>query len=153
MRGEQKAVGVVIDAVPHPDVGSHAPIVFIIGVHGTLEYIDARGAAFIGLAPADICGRSWFHLVHPDDADAVRAGWRRARDRRSSCETVLRIRNGDGEYRVMTEHASPVLATDGTLDRWVCTLTDRDHDHEGHETRRQLDEEEKKTHALLDTLL
>ncbi|MEO8267022.1 MAG: HD domain-containing phosphohydrolase [Ilumatobacteraceae bacterium] len=128
-------------------------MVFIMGVHGTLEYIDARGAAFIGLSPADICGRSWFHLVHPDDADAVCAGWRRARHRRSSCETVLRIRNGAGEYRVMAEHASPVLATDGTLDRWVCTLTDRAYDHEAHEARRQLDEQANETHALLDTLL
>jgi PAS domain S-box-containing protein len=131
----------------------NAPIVFIMGEHGTMEYIDARGAAFIGLAPADICGRSWFHLIHPDDAESACADWTQACDRRSSGETVLRIRNGAGEYRVMVAQASPVLAADGTIDRWVGTLTDLVHDRQTHEQRRQLDDEAKETHALLDTLL
>ena len=58
---------------------ARAPIVFIVGAHGTMEYIDARGAAFVGRPPADVCGRSWFHLVHPDDVEAVRAAWKQAR--------------------------------------------------------------------------
>lgn len=142
----------VID-VPRVDAGSLAPIVFIMGVHGMMEYIDDRGAAFIGLAPADICGRSWFHLIHPDDAVAVCACWRQARNLRSSYDSVLRIRNGAGEYRVMAEHASPVLASHGTIDRWVCTLTDLEHDRQTDDQRRQLDDDAKETHALLDTLL
>ncbi len=126
---------------------------FIVGVHGTMEYIDARGAAFIGLKPADICGQSWFHLVHPDDVDAVRAAWKQARCRRMPYEGVLRIRNGAGTYRMMAESASPVLATDGTIDRWVCTLADVEHDKQAHERRRHFDDEANETHALLDTVL
>jgi PAS domain S-box-containing protein len=143
----------VTDVVPRVVAGSEAPIVFIVGVHGTVEYIDAPGAAFIGRAPADICGQSWVHLVHPDDVQAVRAAWEQARCRRSSYEGALRICNGAGEYRSMTEYASPVLAIDGTIARWVCTLTDIEHDKRAREQRRDLDNEANETHALLDTLL
>lgn len=141
------------DVVPRFVAGLRAPVVFIVGAHGTMEYIDARGAAFVGLAPADICGRSWFHLVHPDDVDAVRAAWKQARCQRLPYEGVLRICNGAGKYRLMAESASPVLATDGTIDRWVCSLTDVEHDKQTHEHRRHLDDEANETHALLDTLL
>ena len=153
LRSHLKVDDIVTDVVPQSDAGSHAPIVLIVGADGTVEYIDAPGAAFIGLAPADICGHSWFHLVHPDDVDAVRAAWRLASCRRLPYEGVLRICNGGGEYRLMAETASPVLATDGTIDRWVCTLTDMEHDEQSHELRRQLDSEANETNALLDTLL
>jgi PAS domain S-box-containing protein len=132
---------------------SRAPIIFIVGAQGTMEYIDARGAAFVGRPPADMCGHSWFHLVHPDDVGAVRAAWRQARRERLPYDGVLRICNGAGKYRLMAESASPVLAADGTIDRWVCTLTDVVHDQQTHEQRRHLDHEANETHALLDTLL
>ena len=141
--------GVVTDVAPRFVADVRVPIVFIVGIHGTMEYIDAQGAAFVGLAPADICGQSCFHLVHPDDVDAVRAAWRQARCRRVPYEGVLRIRNGAGTYRLMAESASPVLGADGTVERWLCTLTDVERDKQTHELRRHLD----KTHALLDTLL
>ncbi len=118
-----------------------------------MEYINAPGAAFVGLAPADICGQSWFHLVHPDDVDAARAAWNEARCRRLPYEGVLRIRNGDGKYRLMAESASPVLASDGTIDRWVCMLTDIQHLEQTNEQRRHLDSQANETQALLDTLL
>jgi PAS domain S-box-containing protein len=143
----------VNEVVARVVAGSEAPIVFIVGVRGTIEYLDARGAAFIGLAPADICGQSWFHLVHPDDVPAVRAAWEQARCRRLSYKGALRICNGAGEYRLMAECASPVLAADGTIDRWVCTLTDMEDDRQTDEQRRHLDNQANETHALLDTLL
>ncbi len=152
MSNELKA-GAAIDAISPSDAESHAPIVFITGAKGTMEYIDAQGAAFIGLAAADICGHSWFHLVHPADIEAVCAARKRARDRQSSYDSVVRIRDSSGEYRLMSEHASPVLASDGTIDRWLSTLTDIEHERQIHEQRRQLDDEAQETHALLDTLL
>jgi putative nucleotidyltransferase with HDIG domain/PAS domain S-box-containing protein len=134
------------------DADVRAPIVFIVGAHGTMEYIDAQGAAFVGLAPTDICGQSWFHLVHPDDVDVARAEWKQARCRRLPYEGELRICNGAGTYRLMAETASPVLAIDGTIDRWVCTLTDVEHDKHTDEQRRHLDDDANETHALLDTI-
>ena len=145
--------GVVTDDVSRLVADLRAPIVFIVGARGTMEYIDARGAAFVGRTPADICGHSWFHLVHPDDVDAVRAALKEARYRRLPYEGVLRICNGAGNYRLMAESASPVLAIDGTVDRWVCTLTDVEHEMQTDEQRRHLDDKADETHALLDTLL
>ncbi|MEP7112438.1 MAG: HD domain-containing phosphohydrolase [Ilumatobacteraceae bacterium] len=132
---------------------SHAPMVFIAGVHGTVEYIDVPGAAFIGRAPSDICGHSLLNLVHPDDLDAVLAAWKTARCRRAPQEVALRICNGAGEYRLMATRASPVLATDGTINRWVCTLVDMETDKQSAEQRRHFNNEANETHALLDTVL
>ncbi len=145
--------GIVGDVAPRFVAGLGAPIVFIVGAHGTMEYIDDRGAAFVGLAPADICGQSWFHLVHPDDVDSVRAAWKQARCRRLPYEGVLRICTAADRYRLMAGSASPVLAIDGTIDRWVGTLTDVENDNQTHDRRRHLDDQANETHALLDTLL
>jgi PAS domain S-box-containing protein len=145
--------GAVIDVAPRFVADTCAPIVFVVGAHGTMEYIDARGAAFVGRAAADICGYRWLHLVHPDDVEATGAAWKQARSRRVPYEGVLRVCNGEGEYRLMAESASPVLATDGTIDRWICTLTDVEHDKRIDEQRRHLDDEANEAHALLDTVL
>ena len=150
---QPRIASVVTGNVPRFVTGVGAPIVSIVGVHGTMEYIDAKGAAFIGLVPADICGQSWFHLVHPDDVDAVRAAWQEARCRRLPYEGVLRICNAAGEYRLMAARESPVLATDGTIEKWVCTLADMEDDKQTYEQRRHLDDEANETQAMLDTVL
>lgn len=116
---------------------SSAPIVFVKGPDATMQYVDALGAAFIGLAPEDICGRSWFDLLHPDDVDSARAAWKQALSDKAPYRAELRLRNAAGVYRWMSDHASPLLAPDGTIEKWIDSLRDIDDDNEAAGGRRR----------------
>ena len=130
-----------------------APIVFVKGPDATMQYVDALGAAFVGLAPEDICGRSWFDLLHPDDVDTARAAWKTALRDKAPYRAELRMRNAAGAYRWMSDRASPLLAPDGTIEKWVDSLRDIDDDKEAAEQRRRSAGDAVKTLALLEALL
>ena len=130
-----------------------APIVFVKGPDATMQHVDALGAAFVGLAPADICGRSWFDLLHPDDVDNARADWKKALRDKAPYSAELRMRNAAGMYRWMSDRVSPLLAPDGTIERWVDSLRDVDDDREAAEQRRRSTSDAAKTLALLEALL
>ena len=130
-----------------------APIVFVKGPDATIQYVDAHGAAFIGLAPEDICGRSWFDLLHPDDVDTARAAWKQALSDKTPYRAELRLRNAAGVYRWMSDHASPLLAPDGTIEKWIDSLRDIDDDNEAAGSRRRSASDTANTLAYLEALL
>jgi PAS domain S-box-containing protein/putative nucleotidyltransferase with HDIG domain len=132
---------------------SSAPILFVKGLDATMQYVDALGAAFIGLAPEDICGRSWFDLLHPDDVDTARAAWKQALSDNAPYRAELRLRNAAGVYRWMSDHASPLLAPDGTIEKWIDSLRDIDDHNEAADRRRALASDAAKSVAHLEALL
>ncbi len=142
----------MIDVGAPAAVGSHAQLLWVTGPDGTTEYIDSRGAEFFGRAAEEICGGSWFELMHPDDVDAARRAWHRSRRDCKPYEVEVRMRNAAGEYRLMRECGSPIVGRDGTIERWAGTLTDIEGDREALELRHQFESEADETRALLDTL-
>ena len=132
--------------------GSQTQILWVKGSDGTTEYIDSCGAEFIGRAADEICGLSWFDLLHPDDVAAAQREWLAALGQRRSYETEFRLGNAAGKYRWMVERGSPVFSRDGTILRWVGTLTDVEVDRQARESRQQSASEANQTAALLDTL-
>ena len=131
----------------------HAPIVFVRGTDATMQYVDALGAAFVGLAPEEICGRSWFDLLHPDDVDTARAAWKQALRDKAPYRAELRMRNGAGSYRWMSDCATPLLASDGTIEKWVDSLRDIDDDKEAADRRQGSANGAANNLALLEELL
>jgi PAS domain S-box-containing protein/putative nucleotidyltransferase with HDIG domain len=152
-RSEMKTVAVVTNVHARQVAQPRAYIEWVKRPDGTTEYVDAKGAAFVGLAPEDICGRSWFELLHPDDVDAARVNWEEALREQTPYETELRMRNAGGEYRWMAECGSPVFAPDGTINRWVGTLADIDDSKQAEASLRRSDKDAAQTRALLDTVL
>lgn len=128
-----------------------AQILWVKGPDGTTEYIDPRGAALIGRPAEEICGRSWFDLIHPDDVAVVRRCLEEGHESLQPYEAVLRV-HASGEYRSMVERGSPVLTGDGTIGRWAGTLTDIEVDRQSRERHRRIETEANETRALLDTL-
>ena len=135
-----------------PTVGSQTQILWVKGPDGTTEYIDARGAALIGRSAEEICGLSWFDLLHPDDVATARREWQAAVRQRRSYETEFRLGNAVGKYRWMVERGSPVFAREGTILRWVGTLTDVEIDRQAREHHQETEKEANETRALLETL-
>ena len=70
-------------------------------------------------------GVGWAKALHPDDRDAILAGWHQARDGRTVFETEGRVwceRHHD--YRHFVARIVPVPGTDGTIREWVGMVTD-----------------------------
>jgi putative nucleotidyltransferase with HDIG domain/PAS domain S-box-containing protein len=109
----------------HIAVESQGQNLWVRGRDGTTQHIDARGAALLGRAPEDICGHSWFDLVHPDDVDRARLQWNRAVRDDAPYEITLRMSNGYGDYCRMVERGSPLYGQRGPADAWAGTLTVR----------------------------
>jgi PAS domain S-box-containing protein/putative nucleotidyltransferase with HDIG domain len=130
-----------------------APIVFVKGPDATILSVDAVGVAFVGMTPDDICGRSWFDLLHPDDVGAARVAWQKAlRDNAPYC-AELRMRSASGAYRWMSSSTSPLLAPDGSVGGWVDSLRDIDDDKEATNQRRRSAGDAAQSVALLEALL
>ncbi|OJF14240.1 PAS domain-containing sensor histidine kinase [Couchioplanes caeruleus] len=114
----------VLAAVPHG--------IWVMSASGEVAYANPR---------AQQCGagESWFSVVHPEDAEAVR---REAADRHARLEPyelTCRLRAHDGTFRRHEAHFVPVRDDDGLPVQWIVTATDiSDRDE---------------THALLETLV
>jgi PAS domain S-box-containing protein/putative nucleotidyltransferase with HDIG domain len=131
---------------------SRVQIVFVVAPDGTMEYVDARGVAFVGLTSDQLRGRSCFDLLHPNDVEFARAVWDQAVHDRTPFGAELRVRNAAGSYRWMADYGSPVFGPDGTIERWVGTMTDIDDDTQAVERRRRCVTEADETRALLETI-
>lgn len=130
--------------------GHQPQILWVRAPDGTTEHVDPLGAALVGRAPDEICGRPWFELVHPDDVEAARRRHAEASQSRQPYEAELRVRVLGG-HRRMIERGSPVFASDGSIARWAGTLTDIDDHAARARTQRSLSEANE-TRALLDTI-
>ncbi|MGC9268698.1 diguanylate cyclase [Acidiphilium sp.] len=70
---------------------------------GTILYASPAAERLIGIAGSALTGRSAFDLIHPDDADAVRANLATLCNGKSEATTELRFRHGETAAPVWTE--------------------------------------------------
>lgn len=135
---------VMAESFPH--------IVWIKGRDGNTEYLNRRGIEFIGVAAEETYDWAWLRLVHPDDAATVRSAWDRALRDQTGYETDYRLRRSDGSYRWVAARGLPVRTADGTIARWIGTLTDVDDERRIQEELRQSEQRTAESLTLLETL-
>jgi PAS domain S-box-containing protein len=95
---------------------------------GGLTFVNRRTADYLGL-PEDHPLRfgidinatwdSHIPFLHPDDHEETRKVWSNCLRTGDAGETSFRVRNGQGGYRWFLSRAEPLLASDGTILRWV----------------------------------
>ncbi len=83
-------------------------VVFALDLDGTVRFASPAVRTNFGCHPANIVGRPYDELVHPEDANAVRASFERtmAGDLRPS---EFRLRTASGEYRWVRTSSRPTL--------------------------------------------
>jgi PAS domain S-box-containing protein len=103
------------DTIPH--------IVWSARADGHDDYGNRRLYEYTGLIEAELAGRGWESIVHPDDLERCRARWRQALSRGERFEIEYRLRRRDGAYLWHLGAAEPVREG-GRIVRWFGTCTE-----------------------------
>jgi PAS domain S-box-containing protein len=79
-----------------------ADIVSIIDFDGISRYISPAVTRVLGLSPTELQGRSFFELVHPDDALTTRLLMREVSEQPGTLRSdEVRLRHADGSWRTL----------------------------------------------------
>lgn len=91
---------------------------------GRNDYVNHQWYQFTGTKNnGSSVDQEWFNLIHPDERTQVNEAWQQCVLTAENFEAQFRLRHVSGEYRWTLGRALPVL-TDGTVTRWMGTLTD-----------------------------
>jgi PAS domain S-box-containing protein len=91
---------------------------------GIPVWFNDRWYAYTGTTPEQMHGAGWASLVHPDDLPAEIARWEVCMRTGQPYEGEMRLRGGDGEYRLFHGVAAPVRDGSGNIVQWFGTNTD-----------------------------
>ena len=115
------------------DLTDRAYRAFVEATNAIIWTADATGQpgqdsptwrAFTGQTEAEWYGQRSWDAVHPDDRDALREGWERARTASQPFTAEHRLRRHDGAYVWMTSRMVPLLREDGAVREWFGASVD-----------------------------
>jgi PAS domain S-box-containing protein len=99
-----------------------AQIVWNTNANGKMLY--ANSGLFTGQSFEESEGEGWMQAIHPDDRRPTIELWLLAVANLTPYQIEHRVRRYDGEYRLMSGRAVPLLNNDGSVREWVGLHTD-----------------------------
>lgn len=91
---------------------------------GARVWFNKRWHEFTGTTLREMQGWGWTRVHHPDHAEKVVEGYRRALRSGTAWEDTMQIRGRRGEYRWFLSRAVPIRDKGGAILRWLGTNTD-----------------------------
>ena len=91
---------------------------------GLMEGEQPGWESFTGQTYDEYQGYGWAQAVHADDAPATLKAWNQAVAEKTTFIFEHRVRRRDGEWRLCSIRAVPILETDGTIREWVGVHSD-----------------------------
>lgn len=87
-RDGEEAFRLLMDAAP--------AMVWTCDARGLVTYANAATCRMLGVPSSDLLGHAWTAVVHPEDLDGVRSGFRAALDEQRDFSIEFRVRRADG---------------------------------------------------------
>jgi diguanylate cyclase (GGDEF)-like protein/PAS domain S-box-containing protein len=97
--------------------------IFETDADGRRTYVNLRWRELTG-APVDVEGQDWSGVLHPADRERVAAEWQRALERREAYSGRYRYLRPDGTVRWVDTNTTAIRNPDGTVNRWLGSVTD-----------------------------
>jgi PAS domain S-box-containing protein len=94
------------------------------GPDGTPVWFNKAALAFAGCDTPATLVQEWFDGIYAEDQQSYLAGWRAAVESRTGFATEYRRRTAIGEYRRVTENATPLRDSQGALRGYLGFLID-----------------------------
>jgi PAS domain S-box-containing protein len=92
--------------------------------NGKMQGEQPGWSGFTGQTREELRGYGWAKAVHPDDAQPTIDAWNQAVSEKRMFEFEHRVRRKDGEWRLCSIRAVPVLDEVGSIREWVGVHTD-----------------------------
>ena len=105
-------------------VSAVSDIVWTNNASGEMEGEQPGWGAFSGQSQEEYQGYGWSKAVHPEDAQPTIDAWNLAVEEKGTFEFEHRLRRHDGEWRVCSIRAVPVLDPNRKIREWVGVHTD-----------------------------
>jgi PAS domain S-box-containing protein len=86
------------------------------------DYCNRRWQDFTGLSGSE--SMEWHRVLHPDEAEYVKASWQHSIETGENFEFEHRVRRADGQYQWFIVRALPLRDEHGKILRWFGTCTD-----------------------------
>jgi PAS domain S-box-containing protein len=106
----------VMDTIP--------AIVWSASLDGSDDFFNKGWVEYTNLPVEESKGFGWLKAIHPEDAPALLAKWRKAIRTGTPYESVARVRRFDGEYRWFLSRAVPLRDEAGKIIKWYGTNID-----------------------------
>ena len=120
-------------------IESSADAIHLADADGRITYRSPASRRMLGYADADIIGRSFTELVHPDDLPAVTADLKGFQSGKQSIKTTLRLRREDGAW-IRVEATGTNLLHDDVLKSIVGNFRDVTEQYEAEQTLKESEE-------------
>jgi PAS domain S-box-containing protein len=91
---------------------------------GSVTFLSDAYAAYTGVATKLGGDIAWESIAHPDDARAIAERWAGALRTGESLDVEFRFRRADGTHRWHVARGVPQRGSDGSVLRWIMTVTD-----------------------------
>lgn len=97
-------------------------LVWMAKPNGDYEFASKRWIEYTGLDPMD--SDTWVKIVHPDDLTELMTKWNHSVNTGDRYYAELRLKNRNDEFRWHLASGETIRNDDGTIIRWIGTLTD-----------------------------
>ena len=105
-------------------VGAVSSLMWTNNEQGQMDGEQPGWSGFTGQSPEEYRGYGWAKAVHPDDAQPTVDAWNKAVAAKRMFEFEHRVRRRDGEWRLCSLRAVPLLDEAGQIREWVGVHTD-----------------------------
>jgi formate hydrogenlyase transcriptional activator len=106
----------LVDAAP--------ALIFSARPDGYIDYFNERWLDYLGVPLAELEGRGWTKLIHPDDVEEHVRRWEESMSSGEPPVSQARVRTANGEYRWMLHRTEAVRDHAGNIVRWFGTSID-----------------------------
>ncbi|GEO18120.1 PAS domain S-box protein [Microvirga aerophila] len=100
-------------------VESWAQAVWETDAEGKVTTDSSSWRAYTGQNLQEWLGNGWANAIHPDDRAERERQWREAVRERRPLNAEARLQHAEGGWRWTNVHAAPLLASDGSVRKWV----------------------------------
>lgn len=130
-------------------VNAVSGIVWTTNASGKMEGEQPAWTALTGQSPREYLGDGWFTAVHPEDRQPTMYAWQQAVAGRRTLVLEHRVRRHDGQWRLFSIRAIPVLDVEGAVREWVGVHTDITERKRAEDALREADQRKDEFLAML----
>lgn len=106
--------------------------------NGEADFFNQQWYDFTGSTPEQSFGYKWAQYIHPDQIEKVLSEWQHSLKTGESIKTEFKLRNKDSVYKWFYVAGSPIRDENGSILKWVETVTNIEERKEIEEQLEQL---------------